>query len=63
MKVILTKLLLLSRWVRALWNAIDIALSVGADGEFEWVQGDVSHDQSLKAFHGYRCESYGAIVI
>jgi hypothetical protein len=35
----------------------------------EWVQGvwddgvDLSHDQPFKAFHGYRCECYRAIVI
>ena len=41
--------------------------SVGAVCELEWVQGvwdhgvDVSHDQSFKAFHGYRCECFGVV--
>jgi hypothetical protein len=42
---------------------------VAAICELEWVQGvrddgvAVSHDLSFKAFHGYRCECYGAVVI
>jgi hypothetical protein len=34
-----------------------------------WVQNvwddgvEVSHDQPFKAFHGYRCECYGVIVM
>jgi hypothetical protein len=50
---------------------IEIVLSVGVVCELEWVQGvwddddvvDVSYDQPFKAFHGYRCECYGAIAI
>jgi hypothetical protein len=57
------------------WGSVEcnrdcvICGSVGAVCELEWVQGvwddgvDVSHDQPFKAFHGFRCECYGAIVI
>jgi hypothetical protein len=52
------------------WSAIEIVFcgSVGAVCELEWVQGIwddgvVSHDQPFKAFHGYRCECYRAIII
>ena len=55
-----------------MWSAIEIASSVDlleAVCELEWVQSvwddgvDVSHDQPFKAFHGFRCECYEAIVI
>jgi hypothetical protein len=43
--------------------------SVDVVCKLEWVWGfwyngvDVSHDQPFKAFHGYRCECYGLVVI
>ena len=45
-----------------------VCVSVGAVCTLAWVQGvwdddvDVSHDQSFKAFHEYRCECYRAKV-
>ena len=71
MNSILTQVFLLCRWERAVWSAIEIVIcgSVWVVCELELIQGfwndgvDVSHDQPFKAFHGYRYECYGAIVI
>ena len=59
----------MSRWERAVWSAIQIA-SVYLLGPYaNWsgfrVSGMMvlSHDKPLKAFHGYRCKCYSAIVI
>jgi hypothetical protein len=41
----------------AVWTTTSHSASVWDDGV------DVSHEQPLKAFHGYICERYGAIVI
>ena len=54
MNSILTLVFLLSRWERAVWSAVEIASSVGAVCELEWVHGvwedgvNVSHDLSKR---------------
>ena len=62
----------MSKWERAVWRAIEIASSVDLLMQYaNWTGSRVSgimvlitsHDKPFKAFHGYRRECYGLVVI